>query len=51
MISPIDEEYILTRAYVPEHIVSLMVSLSKGEPFLVEDHLSFARDKPEGHFA
>jgi len=44
MISPIDEEYILTRAYVPEHIVSLMVSLSKGEPFFVEDHLIFAKD-------
>ncbi len=44
MISSIDEEYILTRAYVPEHIVSLMVSLSKGEPFLVEDHLIFAKD-------
>jgi hypothetical protein len=44
MISPIDEEYILTRAYVPEHIVSLMALLSKGEPFLVEDHLIFAKD-------
>lgn len=44
MISPIDEEYVLTRAYVPEHIVSLMGSLSKGEPFLVEDHLIFAKD-------
>jgi len=44
MISSIDEEYILTRAYVPEHIVSLMVLLSKGEPFLVEDHLFFAKD-------
>jgi len=44
MISPINHEYILTRAYVPEHIVSLMVSLSKGEPFFVEDHLIFARD-------
>lgn len=44
MISPVDEECVLTRAYVPEHIVSLMGSLSKGEPFLVEDHLIFAKD-------
>jgi hypothetical protein len=44
MISPIDEEYILGRAYVPEHIVSLMSLLSKGEPFLIEDHLIFAKD-------
>ena len=44
MISSIDEEYILTRAFVPEHIVSLIALLSKGEPFLVEDHLIFAKD-------
>jgi hypothetical protein len=44
MISPIDEEYILTRAYVPEHIVSLMALLSKGEAFLIEDHLILAKD-------
>ena len=44
MISPIDEEYVLTRAYVPEHIVSLMALLSKGEPSLVEDHLIFVKD-------
>lgn len=44
MISPIDEEYILTRAYVPEHIVTLMALLSKGEPFLIEDHLVLAKD-------
>ncbi len=39
-----DEEYVLTAAYVPEHIVSLMVLISKGEPFLIEDHLSFVKD-------
>ena len=44
MISPEEEEYILDRAYVPEHIVSLMALLSKGEPFLDEEHLSFAKD-------
>jgi hypothetical protein len=44
MISSTDEEYLLTHAYVPEHIVSLMVLLSKGEPFLVEEYLIFAQD-------
>jgi hypothetical protein len=44
MISPEEEEYILARAYVPEHIVNLMVSISKGEPFLAEKYLYFAYD-------
>jgi len=44
MITLKDEEYILTRAYVPEHIVSLMTLISKGEPFLIEDYLSFVKD-------
>jgi len=44
MIRPSDEEDILRRAYIPEHIVSLMALLSKGEPFLIEDHLIFAKD-------
>jgi hypothetical protein len=44
MISSTDEEYILTRAYVPEHIVSLMALISKGDPFLIEDHLGFVKD-------
>jgi hypothetical protein len=41
---PEDEEYVLMAAYVPEHIVSLMVLISKGEPFLIEDHLIFVKD-------
>lgn len=44
MITPKDEEYVLARAYVPEHIVSLMALISKGEPFLIEDHLVFVKD-------
>jgi hypothetical protein len=44
MISPEEEEYILARAYVPEHIVSLMALISKGDPFLIEDHLGFVKD-------
>jgi len=44
MISLEDEEYILTKAYVPEHIVSLMTLISKGEPFLIEDCLCLVKD-------
>jgi len=44
MITPEDEEHILTRAYVPEHIVNLMASISRGEPFFTEDHLGFVKD-------
>jgi len=44
MITPQDERSILARAYVPEHIVSLMVPVSKGEPFLIQDHLILAKD-------
>ncbi len=44
MITPEDEARVLTRAYVPEHIVGLMVSISKGEPFLIEDYLGLVRD-------
>ncbi len=44
MITSEDEAYILTKAYVPEHIVSLMAGISRGEPFLVDDHLCFAKD-------
>jgi hypothetical protein len=44
MISPADEAYALDKAYVPEHIVSLMAAISEAEAFLIEDHLSFAKD-------
>ncbi len=44
MITSEDEEYVLTHAYVPEHILPLMVPISKGEPFLIEDHLGFVKD-------
>jgi hypothetical protein len=38
MISSEQKKYILTRAYVPEHSVDLMTSISGGEPFLIEDY-------------
>jgi len=44
MITAQEEAYILEKAYVPEHIVSLMALISKGDSFLLEDHLSFAKD-------
>jgi hypothetical protein len=44
VITPQEETYILEKAYVPEHIISLMGPISKGEPFLKEDHLGFVKD-------
>jgi hypothetical protein len=38
MLTLREENYILSQAYVPEHVVGLMTSLSAGEPFLIEDH-------------
>jgi hypothetical protein len=43
MITREEEAYVMTRAYVPEHIVSLMTLISKGDPFLIEDHLGFVK--------
>lgn len=39
-----NEQYILTHAYVPEHIPALMTAISQAAPFLVEDYLGFAKD-------
>jgi hypothetical protein len=44
MLTPEEEAHVLSKAYVPEHIVSLMVPISKGEPILKEDHLGFVKD-------
>ena len=44
MLTPEEEAYIFSKAYVPEHVLNLMVSISKGEPFLKEDHLVFVKD-------
>ncbi len=44
MITLAEEEYILKKAYVPEHIVNLMVPISKGDPFLREDYVGFKKD-------
>ena len=44
MITLSEEDYILTKAYVPEHIVSLMGLISGGEPFLIDDYLGLSKD-------
>jgi len=44
VITPQEEAYVSERAYVPEHIVNLMEPISKGEPFLKEEHLGFTKD-------
>lgn len=44
MINLEEESRLLELASVPEHIISLMTLISKGEPFLIEGHLGLARD-------
>ncbi len=44
VITPQEEAYILEKAYIPEHIINLMAPISKGEPFLMEEHLGFSKD-------
>jgi len=44
MLTSQEEAYVLERAYVPEHIVSLMASISRGEPFFTDDYLGFVKD-------
>jgi hypothetical protein len=40
-----DEElYVTDKAYIPEHVVSLMTSISESEPFIADDYLYFAKD-------
>jgi hypothetical protein len=44
MITREEEKHIRECAYVPEHIVPLMVGISRAEPFFQEDHLFFLKD-------
>lgn len=44
MITDEEEKYILTRAYIPEHIVGLMTRVSGGEPFLFENCFCCLKD-------
>ena len=44
MLTADEKKYILTCAYIPEHIFGLITNLSGGEPFLIDDHLCCIRD-------
>jgi hypothetical protein len=44
MIAAAEEQYLLDKAYVPEHVVGLMTAISGGEPFLVDHHLLLTGD-------
>jgi hypothetical protein len=43
MLTPAEETYILSHAYIPEHIIGLMTNLSGGDPFLIDDHFCCSR--------
>lgn len=43
-MTPEEDAYVRARAYVPEHIVSLMTLISRADAFLMDDHLVFARE-------
>jgi hypothetical protein len=44
MLTASEEDYILTNAYVPEHLVGLMTNVSCSEPFLIRDCLCCRRE-------
>jgi hypothetical protein len=44
MLSAEEKDYILDRAYVPEHCIRLMTLVSGGEPFLIDDHFICRKD-------
>jgi len=44
MLTVEEEAYVLNHAYIPEHSVGLMTSISGGEPFLIEDCFCCYRD-------
>ncbi len=44
MMTRREEEYVRENAYVPEHVISLMVGISQAEPFFQEDYLFFVKN-------
>jgi hypothetical protein len=44
MLTLREEDYIREKAYVPEHVIPLMVGISQAAPFLQEDYLFFLKD-------
>ncbi len=45
MITAEEEAHILTKAYVPEHIVGLMTGISGAEPFLIDSFLLWQKNE------
>lgn len=45
MLTSQEENYIIEKAYIPEHLIGLMAGVSGGEPFLLEDCLCLLRDE------
>ncbi len=43
MITAVQQSYVEEHAYLPEHIVPYVTSVSQAEPFLLEDFLAYAR--------
>ncbi len=43
MLSSDQENFILQHAYIPEHIINLMVGLSRGEPFYENGYVYFVK--------
>ena len=44
MLTASEQNYILTHAYIPEHLVGLMTSVSGADPYLIQDCLCCHRD-------
>jgi hypothetical protein len=44
MVTHEEEDTIHKKAYVPEHVIPLMVGISQAEPFFQDDHLFFLKD-------
>ena len=44
MLSPEEEKYIFNRAYLPEHVLNLMIPVSEGDPSLTNGYLYFSKD-------
>jgi hypothetical protein len=44
MLTPEEEKYISSKAYIPEHILNLMVLISRGEPYLRNGYLYFLKE-------
>lgn len=44
MLSQEEERYIFNKAYLPEHVLNLMIPVSEGEPYLTNGYLYFSKD-------